>query len=430
MSKKNYFMTLKRLTKIRGTVIYRGIIAAIDQGFLSLINFGVQILLIKNVTKNEFGYYSLGLSIIMYMMSFQNAVVNTPITVTLAEKTKEEKNSYLSAIFTGQFYVLLIICSLGATLSLLINSLGIFPYYGLFAMSLFIGGFGVLNREFLRSYFFAEEKPEKVLKLDIYYGLIYMSLVAIALFFYSLSVPLIITFMGLASIFDSLILNKHFNYKSEKNEIINHYKSNWKISKWSLIGITVTHLQNFTYLYVIGIILGAAAMGEISASRLLLMPLGLIINGWGNVVRPYGAKLREKGLLKKFFKSLIVASLVFPVIVLSLTGLFFIFSDLIIKYVFTSNYKSIFDYLLFWAILSCVSFFQANASYGLQVIKKFKSLALFNAITMFITLLTSIFLTQILGIKGALLANLIGSSIFASILWYILFKSIYIKKYE
>lgn len=415
------------MINLKKTVYYRGAISALDQGMISLINLAVQILLIKNVSKNEFGYYSVAFSIIMYLMSFQNAVVNTPITVSLASKQNDAKNIYLSAVFNGQFYLLIIICSVGAVISFISKLVGFNSNYSLLSMSIFIGSFGILNREFLRSYFFAEEQPGKVLKLDIYYGLIYIGLIVLSFFFYKISVPLVLVFMGLAASFDSLILNKSFKYKFSLNEIKKAYKENWLISKWSLIGITVTHIQGFAYLYVIGIILGEAAMGEVSASRLLLMPLGLITNGWGNVARPYGAKLREQGKLKKFFKNLLIAGFVFPVFVLVLVGIMYMFSDFILTYFFTNYYKKIFEYLLFWAVLSSIGFLQANASYGLQVIKKFKSLAIINAGTMILTVVSSIILTKYFGIKGALTASLIGSLSFASILWYILYKSIYLE---
>ena len=374
----------------------------------------------------------------MYLMSFQNAVVNTPITVSLAERNEFEKNKYVASVFNGQFLFLIIICSLGAVISSITLVINTESAITALVMSLFIGSFGVLNREFLRSFFFAEEKPLKVLKLDFYYSALYLSLIGIAFLIYKVNVPLVIIFMGLAASFDSLILNKSFNYKFNFNDVKESFKENWIISKWALIGITVTHLQGFSYLYIIGLFLGSAAMGEVSASRLLLMPLGLIINGWGNVIRPYGAKLREEGRLISFFRNLVLAGVIFPVFVLAFTGILYLYSDIILKYFFTGNYKSIFEYLLcektlphiISSIMSCVGFIQANDSYGLQVIKKFKSLALLNAITMVITIISSIFLTQVWGIKGALSASLIGSSIFTIILWYILYKSIFTNTYE
>ena len=429
--KKHLVQTISnKAAYLSNSILYRSFIAAIDQGLNSFVNLIVQFILIKTVTKDEFGYYSLGLSIIMYQMSFQNAVVNTPITVSLAERNEFEKNKYVASVFNGQFLFLIIICSLGAVISSITLVINTESAITALVMSLFIGSFGVLNREFLRSFFFAEEKPLKVLKLDFYYSALYLSLIGIAFLIYKVNVPLVIIFMGLAASFDSLILNKSFNYKFNFNDVKESFKENWIISKWALIGITVTHLQGFSYLYIIGLFLGSAAMGEVSASRLLLMPLGLIINGWGNVIRPYGAKLREEGRLISFFRNLVLAGVIFPVFVLAFTGILYLYSDIILKYFFTGNYKSIFEYLLFWAVMSCVGFIQANDSYGLQVIKKFKSLALLNAITMVITIISSIFLTQVWGIKGALSASLIGSSIFTIILWYILYKSIFTNTYE
>lgn len=413
------------ISKLKGTVLFRGGIAALDQAMLSLINLGVQILLIKTVTKSAFGYYSLALSVIMYLMSFQNSVVNTPITVSLAGKTKEEQNSYVSSIFSGQLLALGFVSVLGLLIAFSFFSFGLSLDETLIIASLAAASFGILNREFLRSYFFAEEEAFKVLKLDFYYALLYALLISISYVFFRINVPLIILFMGIASAFDSLILNKRFRFNFSLKSIKSAFTENWFISKWSLIGISVTHLQNYAYLYVISTFLGSNATAEVSASRLLLMPLGLITIGWGNVIRPYGAKLRERNQLHKFFKNLAISSLLFPIIVTILTGVFLIFSDWLLKNIFTSDYESVFKYLILWSILTSVGFLRANASYGLQVIKKFKSLALLNVVTMAITVTLAVLLVNGYKIEGALIASIIGEAIFAVVLWYNLYNAIY-----
>lgn len=412
------------LSKIKGTIIYRGGIAALDQGMLSLINLSVQILLIKTVIKSDYGYYSLALSVIMYLMSFQNAVVNTPITVSIAGKTKEVKDKYISSIFSGQIIALIILGLAGLFIVFILYSLGLSAEESLIASSLCVGSFGVLNREFLRSYFFAEEEPLRVLKLDFYYGLIYAGLILVSYLLIGISVPLIIFFMGLASGFDSLILNKRLKFNFNLQSIKEGYLENWQISKWSLIGITVTHLQGYSYLYVVGGLLGSNAVADVSASRLLLLPIGLITNGWGNVIRPYGAKLREQNQLKKFFKNLVLAGVSFPVLILIISILLYFSSEFLLNNIFTSEYQSVFDYLFYWALLFSVGFLRANASYGLQVVKKFRSLALFNGATMIFTITLAFILTSQFQIKGALVASLCGEIIFAAILWTNLYNSI------
>lgn len=415
-------------SKIKGTILYRGGIAAIDQGMLSLINLGVQVLLIKTVVKSEYGYYSLALSVIMYLMSFQNAVVNTPITVSIAGKTKEVKNKYISSIFSGQIIALIILGLAGLFIVFILYNFGLSTEESLIASSLCIGSFGVLNREFLRSYFFAEEEPIKVLKLDFYYAAIYSGLILMSYLLIGISVPLIIFFMGLASGFDSLILNKRLKFDFNLRSIKESYLENWQISKWSLIGITVTHLQGYSYLYVIGGLLNSNAVAEVSASRLLLLPVGLITNGWGNVIRPYGAKLREQNQLKKFFKNLVLAGVSFPMLILLISILLYFSSEFLLKNIFTKDYQTVFDYLFYWAVLFSVGFLRANASYGLQVVKRFKSLALFNGATMIITIILAFVLTIQFQIEGALMASIFGETLFAAILWYNLHSAIYKNK--
>ena len=413
------------LSKIKGTIFYRGGIAALDQGMLSMINLGVQILLIKTVIKSEYGYYSIALSVIMYLMSFQNSVVNTPITVSIAGKTKEAKDKYISAIFSGQIIALIVVGLAGLLIVFILFNIGMSIEKSLIASSLCIGSFGILNREFLRSYFFAEEEPIKVLKLDFYYGVIYAGLILITYLLIGINVPLIIFFMGLASGFDSLIINKRLKFNFNLQNIKESYLENWQISKWSLIGITVTQLQGYSYLYVIGGLLGSNAVADVSASRLLLLPVGLITNGWGNVIRPYGAKLREQNQLKRFFKNLIFAGISFPILILIVSIVLYFSSGILLKMVFTKDYQTVFDYLFYWAVLSSVGFLRANASYGLQVVKKFKSLALFNGVTMIITITLAFILTNQFQIKGALIASLCGEVLFATILWCNLYKAIY-----
>lgn len=418
-------MISKAISKIKGTIIFRGGIAAIDQGLLSVINLGVQVLLINTVLKSEFGYYSVALSIIMYLMSFQNAVVNTPLTVSIASKSKEVKNKYISSVFSGQLIVLGLMAILGILLSIIFFLLGLSEGESLIIACISVGGFGILNREFLRGYFFAEEEPVKVLKLDIYYGLIYFGLIGLTYFFFNINVPLILLFMGLASGFDSLILNKRFKFDFNKEHIKESYSENWTMGKWSLLSVTLTHLQSYSYLYVIGALLGSKAMADVSASRLLLMPLALITVGWGNVVRPYGAKLREKNQLKKFFKNLALAGLAFPVVVLLITVILYFSDDWLLKNVFTKDYESVFDYLFYWAILSSAMFLRLNANYGLQVIKKFKSIAKVNAFAAFFVIILTVILTYEYQIEGALIASLIGQIFFIIVLWYQLYSAIF-----
>ena len=82
----------------KNNILFRGGIAAIDQGMLSALNFIVQIILIKTLPKYEYGYYSVAFAIILYLVSLQNALINTPMVVLLAGK-KEPKKKTISVLY-------------------------------------------------------------------------------------------------------------------------------------------------------------------------------------------------------------------------------------------------------------------------------------------------------------------------------------------
>lgn len=406
-------------------LFYNGGISAIDQGLLSAVNFLVQIILIKNIEKTEYGYYALALTFISYFISIQNAIINTPITVLLAGKKKEEKEDYISSVYSGQFFLVIPLIMLGIIIVFIFYLFGLNLKETLVFVALCFSIFGILLREFLRAYFYAEENPSKALKLDFYYILLYIGLIIILLLTRHLSAAFVILFLGISSGFDSVLLNKELKLKFDLKKIRKSFNENWRYGKWSLVGVTTTHIQNNAYLYLIGSILGTSAMADVSASRILMMPLGLLITGWGNVSRPHGARLREEGKLKRYYKELATISTAFTVLLFFSATLISIFSSPINKILFSKEYENVFDYIYIWAAIFSVSFIRANASYGLQVIKHFKSLAKINILTLFITILFSYLLIPTLGISGALFASLIGESVFAITLWILLTSSIF-----
>jgi O-antigen/teichoic acid export membrane protein len=96
------------LRKIRHfPLIVNSGIASLDQALLSLANLLISIIFIKYASKAEYGYYSIAYSIILFVTSIQNAVVNTPLAVLLVTKKATDKKYYVASLFYGQFLVIL-----------------------------------------------------------------------------------------------------------------------------------------------------------------------------------------------------------------------------------------------------------------------------------------------------------------------------------
>jgi O-antigen/teichoic acid export membrane protein len=397
--------------------------ASVDQAILSGLNFFISILLIKNVTKVEYGYYSLAFAISLFLLSIQNAVVNAPLTVLLVTKKDDKKKRYVASLGLGQFLLIIPAVCMGLLSCTFLWQFGFNSTQTAIMAAVSLAAIGLLSREFLRTYFFADEKPLQVLKLDVFYVIFFLAAITLIYFLTKISVPSVFLILGSSGLLVSLYFNREFGWKFDSRAIKESYQENWKYGKWALVGVLVTHVQSYSYLYLLGLFLGSLAVADVSASRLLMMPLLLGQAGWGKIIMPYGSKLRETKQNWRFFKLQVIASIMFVVITITYIAVLMFFS-VSIKNFFSEKYANVFNYLILWGIIFILNFIVLNASYGLQVLKKFDIISKLNFITMLVTLALAYYLIQHNGIVGGLMSLIIGDCSLALLLWFYFAKSI------
>ena len=417
--KKNYSKSL----------LYKSGIASIDQAILSVLNLLISIVLIKTVSKPEYGYYSIFFPITLFIASIQTAVISTPLAVLLITKKGDEKKKYVGALFFGQnllLFPLVFIGIIGGLITYYFNLLESSLSAIIVAISL--SSIGILYREFLRAYFFADETTNTVLIIDVLYFTLITVLGFLAYKFFQLDVAVIFFLMGLSSFLVGIFFINRNKWKFSRSDIKSSYSENWIYGKWALIGVIVTHIQTYSYLYLLGIIVGSVAVADISAARLLLMPLVLAQMGWSKVILPHGSKLREKKQLPRLFKVQIIISIAYVVIVILFVIVLIILKPTLLKIVLSNKYANSFDYVFYWGAIFSIGFISLNASFGLQVLKYFELISKVNFFTMLITVLLAYFLIYSNGIEGGLIALLIGQTISAILLWNFYARATFLKK--
>jgi O-antigen/teichoic acid export membrane protein len=65
--------------------------------------------------------------------------------------------------------------------------------------------------------------------------------------------------------------------------------------RWTLPGMLVTWGQNTGYAYIAAGLLGSAAVGELSAARLFIVPLNILMSAWGKIFVPRAGALLAGG---------------------------------------------------------------------------------------------------------------------------------------
>jgi len=406
---KNYF---------NKSLLYRSGIAAVDQALLSGLNFLISIILIKTVSKTDYGYYSIFFPITLYMVSIQNAIINTPLAVLLITKKGDERRSYPGALFFGQYFLVIPLAVAGIIGGIITYYLNLLePGVSAIIVAISLASIGILCREFLRAYFFANESPNTVLLIDTLYIVLLTSLSFLAYSFFQFNVAVIFFLMGLCSFFIGLFFIRKRRWDFSRSDIKSSYSENWQYGKWSLIGGTVSHIQNYGYLYLLGIIISSEAVADVSAARILLMPLVLAQQGWSKVILPHGSKLREENRLLKLLKEQVVVSIIFIIIVISLAFIVVLLKPLLLETILSADYEKSFDYIFYWGVIFAIGFVSLNANFGLQILKRFDVIPKINFIAMLVTLVLAYILIHSNGIEGGLNALIVGQLISAILLW-------------
>ena len=402
---------------LRSSTPWRAGIATVDQALLSATNFLIAILLIKSVPKADYGYYSVALPISLFLISLQDAVVNTPLTVLLPSKKGADRRNYVASLCYGQFLVVLPVAGFGLAILALLRLPGLDPAVKAIAAALCVSSAGLLYREFLRSYLFAEEDPQAVLKMDAFYVAIFLCLLSGVYFYSGIRVSTVFLLTGVSALLAALPFGRAQGWRFPPPSVAMSYRENWLFGKWALLGVCVTHAQSYSYLYLLGIFSGSAAVADVSAARLLLMPLMLLQMGWGKIAIPRGSRLREEGQAHRFFREQILSSLLFLVAVAAYVALLLAFSEPLQRHLLTGKYASSFGYILLWGSVFAAGFLALNASYGLQAMMRFHIITKVSFLVMLVTVGSAWFLIRAHGGAGGIVALLLGEILLGVGLW-------------
>ncbi len=404
---------------ISSVLLKNSAISALNQAIISGANFFVALILVRNVAKGEYGIYSFAFAVLMFIVSVQNALITTPMSILLVAKKDEKKNIYTSSLLLGQILTVISISiiTIAAVYFTAGNSLFNDTKTATVAAVAF-AIIGVLLREFFRAYAYADEKPVKALILDSKYIAAYILFILIAYYFEFVRTPLVFLLMGIAALISPAISSLGLSFKATLKSIKSSYSENWEFGRWSLLGVMITHIQTYSYIYLLSLLIGSTAVADASASKLLLMPIVLFQAGWGNVVRPYGSRLREENKMEKFFSQQLKLGIAASLLIILYSFIVYSFSGLLSEYIFTEKYREALNYVVLWGVVFAINFFRINASNGLQVLKDFKHITIYNFYSMLITIVLSYFLIIKYEVVGSLIAFAVGELVLALILWY------------
>lgn len=395
-------------------------ISLVDQAMLSLANLLVGVFLIQNTGKEDYGIYVIAYAVILYVVGVQNAIVTTQMTVMAPRKPHELQPGFCGSLAVGQYLIFMPLAMLAVGIGVVASNVGWLPEDDArMVIVIATATLGVLLREFARGLFFLKLRPGVVLALD----LVNIVLLFGGLFIAQRAAPELLHVLAIAAFGVSSLVSgalalgvARLPLRQVLAEQLAALRDAWVNGRWALGGVSVTWIQDQSYVYLLSLLAGAASTAEANAARLLLVPVMLLNTGVTRITMPHWAILRHNGKRAEIEQT---AGWIWRVLVLLIgvyVGALLLGQDVVIPFLFSAEYESIGSLILLWGVILGLQIVRSSFSIMLQVYQQFRQITVANVFSAVIVVALGLVLIPALGVEGSLIAMLLGEIVLTVLL--------------
>jgi O-antigen/teichoic acid export membrane protein len=400
-------MVIRNLSKFTSL---KGAAAVADQGIVSATNFLASVIIGRFCSKEEFGLYSLGLTIIFFVMCLQTSLISSPYIIY-----NHKLKSNVLQNYTGSSFVHYVLNSILITIILVLiatilsfgkklNDLSEIIWVLVVVLSF------ILLREYTRRLFFAWFMMSTALLLDFCIGISQIGLL------YSLKISSILSakfafFVNgiVCGVFSFVILLKwRRRFRFRLKYVSSDFHRNWSIGKWILAGNIVFLASNQLYPWFLVNFHGASATGTFAACLGITTILNPILLGAGNYLGPKTAYSFTKGI-RELRRVINKATLIIAIFTIFFCIALFIFGEQLLVFIFGNKYAG--NKTIVWVLSISISAvaMATPVSYGLWAIERPDINAKVNLVCLGLTMTLGFWLVQLYGAIGAAYGLLINN---------------------
>jgi O-antigen/teichoic acid export membrane protein len=389
-----------------------------DQGFQSLINLLIGVMLIRYAEKNDYGLYGVGFAIIQLIIGFSNALIMTQMTVNMHGREKSDRDAYCGSMCIFLF----LYCSF---IGLVIYFASLLPflyaYEGLLTV-LSISIYGYVFMEFIRRYYYLNNTPFSAFSGTL---LLMLCLVLIMSYlFYSDYIEDLHLKAFKAYAISGFMISSvailgfiRFPWLKAFIEFKKSVVESFSNGVWACGGVLVTAIQNQGWIYLIASMQGISVIAEANAARLFLSPVGILSTSFNRVFMPRVAELNSVYGRSKAVSFAIKIMLVLLVLVIVYSSLLLVLLDWMVSVFMTAEYQSLHLLVAIWVGYYLSQSIRSTPSQLLQVFHRFKFITMANSMTAVLWFGTSLWVVKMYGIYGIIVSMTVAEIVLSMILW-------------
>jgi O-antigen/teichoic acid export membrane protein len=327
-----------------------------DQAWLSGINFAISLLLIRSLDKDEYGLYVLLFNTVLLFQGVGGALLSSPFTTLLPQKAAERQ-----PVVIRVFAVTTLVFALAAAVVALAGVLG----YGHWSADPLVGlatgvafalcVVGSLYRDNIRVLYYAQGEPGRALRNNVIYGLLLLAALALVVVQHWLSAATVLLVVGLTGVVVSGDLLRPVHGPRDATAEHACRQEFWSCGRWALLGALMTFAASNTHPYIAALSFTKTDVADLSAARLLTVPIALVGTAWTNMARPLISRWSHEGQQQRLDalirQSLLIATALTAGLGLALWAL----SDGIPR-LFGDKYAALLPMTLLWTLYTGATF--------------------------------------------------------------------------
>jgi len=383
------------------------LLSIVDQVLLSGLNFAVGMCLIRFGTKSDYGLYSQLFAGSLFAVGVLEALIGSPLTTLAPHMPKDQQALAVRRLMRFQTLsgVLLgVLFGIVATWVVWEGVPDVAPWPVGLAFAFFVAATTV--REYRRTVWFIHSDLASLLRSDGVYVAVALLGGGLLAFSHEVGAASILCVLGLAQTLALLVGQGLAGVPpdTQRPNWRHTLASVWDKGRWAVPGVAVGWLGNYSFLYLASAMSGVEAAAEVSASRLLLVPVGLMVVAWSRVARPLAGRLihdRDWRALNRLSLSSLGG---IEALSLGYIGLLLLALPWLQAHVLGAKYQGVNHLVLAWGVYFLVSVARTIATTWLVSIGAFRQLFIEGCVVVLFMLAVSSVTIPHWGALGAVLA--------------------------
>jgi O-antigen/teichoic acid export membrane protein len=387
--------------------------AVATQALLSAASFAVGLILIRRTSDVQYGYYVLVTNAVLLLVSLQGAFIQPQLVTRMYGTDVSGRAELIGGLYRDQRRVLLwlaVATLLIAPLLLILRLVNRGETLVLSAAAIAV--VAALHREFFRMVLLGHRLSDKVLRADAIYVALLVTGALLATLSPAPAATAALT-LAMAACIGGLLCARtlwrfeHWNRQAAPGLL----KALAPLGTWSALGAGVYWIVSQGYNYLVAGLLSVSAVAAIAATRLTVMPIGLLSTGVGTIMLPTtarwlnahgpGAALRR---LVLFALALTGAAALYFAVLWSLRN--WIFAHVLKKQIPHRD-----ALLLLWGLVATLGVLRDQFIYLLTVRHRFRLLTTIAMGNAAVSLSVAYLSIRHLGIVGVLVGLLVGEAL-------------------